>query len=165
MSADAILLPDCSDSGFAGARPLAEPLVWLLRRFSTIADAHAPGRQDQRDIPQAEAEAVIAPDRRSDDLRRKRKPRCGFLGPPMGKPSHKTDPAAKLTMPHWGISHEIDNLMIAGAPVTRQLLSVPQRIDKQGECWRVLAAARVIEMIAGPSGAPVGQNLLQLPLL
>jgi hypothetical protein len=36
-----------------------------------IADGHAPGRQDQFDIPQAKAETVIQPDRMGDDLRRK----------------------------------------------------------------------------------------------
>jgi hypothetical protein len=45
-----------------------------------IADGHAPGRQDQLDIPQAETEAVIQPDRMRDNLRRVAETTIGIVG-------------------------------------------------------------------------------------
>ena len=44
-----------------------------------VADGHATSRQDQLDIPQAEAEAMIQPDRVGDDLRRKTEASVGIL--------------------------------------------------------------------------------------
>jgi hypothetical protein len=64
-----------------------------------VADGQAPCRQDQFDISQVEAEAMIQPNRMGDDLRRKTEAPVGILVSAHAHDCDRTNPAAKLTTP------------------------------------------------------------------
>ena len=58
----------------------SSPKIMGLAPDALVAHGHAPCRQDQLDVPQAQAESVIQPDRMGDDLRRKTEASGRVLG-------------------------------------------------------------------------------------
>jgi hypothetical protein len=64
-----------------------------------IADGHAPCRQDQLDVPQTEAEAMIQPDRLRDNLRREPETAIRMTGRAHASQPATPNPTANLAKP------------------------------------------------------------------